>query len=128
MGERSIAMKELVHHNSKGPNIRFRPVFILEKALGAHINGTSNADVFEAGFIFYCKSEVSYFAVSIRIQKNIGNFDISMNNALRSQIQQSFVNIVDKSCDFPFLEPFLFLEKFVKITLLTVLSNNVVII
>lgn len=46
-GEGSLAVEKLVDENAKGPDISLGPVYVVDEALGGHVDGGADVDVLE---------------------------------------------------------------------------------
>ena len=54
-------MKKLIKDDSQRPHISFRPILIINKTFGTHIDGTSDVEISKFLFIFDGESKVSDF-------------------------------------------------------------------
>jgi hypothetical protein len=71
-----------------------------------------------------CKAKVSDFGHS-GVNKDIGNFEIAMDNVLGGQILQSFVHVSDDTMDFGLLQALFSLDFVLQIALIAKLSDDV---
>lgn len=79
-------MQKFINHYSKGPHIRFGPIYVVPESLRRHINRGADVDILEflSTLIKYvlgefCKTEISNFSFAI-MHKYICYFQVSMNH------------------------------------------------
>ena len=70
-------MEKLIDKYSIGPDISFRSVYVMNEALGSHIDRTSYSDIPKILSSFNSEPKISYFVRRSSI-KNICWFDIPM--------------------------------------------------
>ena len=90
--ERSMTMKKFIDENTKSPDICLWSIVVINETLRSHVNGWTYTHILEIApelNIFLrckdCKSKISYLGPTLT-DKNIGNFQISMNNILLCKI------------------------------------------
>ena len=72
-------MEKLIDKYSIGPDISFRSVYVMNEALGSHIDRTSYSDIPKILSSFNSEPKISDFELII-LDKDIANFNISMYN------------------------------------------------
>ena len=98
-------MEKFEENNPEGPNIRLRPVDVVEVAFRGHVEGRPNICIFERfpKFIssilgMYCETEISNLSLA-PFNKNIGRFDIPMHNVFGVKVPESLKDIFDERID-----------------------------
>jgi hypothetical protein len=89
---RSSPMNELIHQDSESPNIIFLPIDVMDEGFWRHINRGSNVNIFEANVSKLSKSKISNLGNFV-MKKDVGNFDISMDDVIFCQILQPIENV-----------------------------------
>lgn len=73
-------MYQLIDEYSKGPNIGFWTIKIINKSLGTHIDGASYGDILENFVSPDSETKITEF-ISVLMDKNIRYFKITVNDA-----------------------------------------------
>ena len=87
-------MNQFVDEYSKGPNIGFRTIEIINQSLRTHINRTSNSHILENFVSPDGEAEIAEF-ISVLMDKNIRYFKITVDDAKIGKILQCLINRED---------------------------------
>lgn len=87
-------MQQLIDEDSKSPNVSFWAIDIVDEALRRHVDGRPNVNIFEFGPGGFGKSEICDFSFTV-MYEYVGNFDISMDNTVLSEVNESFEDCFD---------------------------------
>lgn len=85
-------MKKFVNKHSKGPNIGFRPIDILNEPLRWHVDRRANIDIFELAFRILGKPKISQLCLTI-MYEYVSNLHIAMHYVILSEVIQALEDI-----------------------------------
>ena len=98
-------MEKFIDENSKRPDISLWPIDVIDESLRRHIDWRANVDIFEFGPGDFCEPKICNFGLSI-MNEDVGYFDISMYDAMVSQIEKSFIDSFDVGLSLFFFHDF----------------------
>ena len=75
MLQRRGFVEKFVYEDSEGPDIGFGSINVVNKSLGAHVEGTANGDVPELRFGLDGKAKVAK-EEEVSLEEDIGDLDI----------------------------------------------------
>jgi len=133
-GERSIAMNDLVDEDSEGPYVSLRAVDVFNETFRRHVDWTPNINVLKpipkssiALLRPFCETKIGDFGDTF-VEKDVRNFEISVNDRLLCQILQALKSLVDCSVGLPFRYRSSSANACLKVTISTHLCDDVTVV
>jgi hypothetical protein len=80
-------MQHFINHDAKSPDISFWAILMQDQTLRTHVDGTTDANVFEGLVKLNGKSKICNFGTSRGIKEDVGRFEISMNDITLMKIE-----------------------------------------
>ena len=120
-------MHQLIDEYSKGPNIGFWTIEIINKSFRTHIDWASNGHILENFVSPDGESEITEF-ISVLMDKNIRYFKITVNDAKIRQILQCLIHRKDNFLECMMRKLWYFSNILIEIPALAKLGDDVAII
>ena len=79
--KRGLAMQKFINHDSKGPDVGFGSVVVVNEAFWAHVDGAADGNVCKEGLGADCESKICNFVVAIS-EKYVGDFEVSVDDKI----------------------------------------------
>ena len=120
-------MDKFIDEYSKRPNICLGPIEIIDKSLGTHIDWAANSNIFEDLIGFDSEAKVTKL-VSVLMDKDIGNFQITVDNTQIRKISQCLVNTKNNFIDGFLAKTMMIFDELIEIASLAELGDNIAIV
>lgn len=117
-------MKKFVDENSKGPDISFGTIDVMDEAFWRHIDRRPDVDVLEFLLGELGEAEVSNFSLGI-VHEHVGHFKVPVDHIFLSQVLQSLEDIFDYGSGLVLVEVPLLPEPWLQIALVAELGDDV---
>ena len=120
-------MDKLINEYSKRPDICLGTIKIIDKPLWTHIDWTTNSNIFEYLIRFDGETKITKL-VSVLMNEDIGNFQITVDNTQIRKISQCLVNTKNNFIDGFLAKTMMIFDELIEIASLAELGDNIAIV
>lgn len=120
-------MDKFIDEYSKRPNICLGTIEIMDKPLGTHIDWTANSNIFEYLIGFDGETKITKL-VSVLMDKDIGNFQITVDNTQIRKISQCLEDRKNNFVDGLLAKTMMVFDELIEIASLAELGDNIAIV